>query len=89
MLIFIRFSFGKKSHANCVCFAPLGDFIATGSVDGLVELWDFIKGKHETERFKFQSNENMNFISHNSPIMSICFSVDSELLAGKKKNIYI
>eukprot|EP01091_Cochliopodium_minus_P021549 TRINITY_DN990_c0_g2_i1.p1 TRINITY_DN990_c0_g2~~TRINITY_DN990_c0_g2_i1.p1 ORF type:complete len:574 (-),score=191.20 TRINITY_DN990_c0_g2_i1:23-1744(-) len=76
-----KISLGKKSHATCLCFAPSGDFIASGSSDGLVELYDFVKGKLDTERFPFQSDEVMKYISHDCSIMAIAFSIDSELLA--------
>jgi WD40 repeat protein len=36
---------GYKSQINCISFSPTGEFLATGSEDGLLRAWNTLDGK--------------------------------------------
>ena len=46
---------GHESRVNSVCFSPDGNYIASGSSDGTIMLWDVKSGK-EVAQFVFFSD---------------------------------
>ena len=66
----------------------MGDFLVSGSSDGFLEIWDFVSGKLQVEKFKYQGEKGM---CHPSQVLSLSLSVDGELLASgdKEGNILV
>lgn len=80
--------FGKSSYPEVACFSPNGKYLASGSVDGFVEIWDYESGKLNKE-LKYQEQDDC--MMHDESVLSIAFSRDSQLLASgdAKGNIKI
>lgn len=71
---------GHRMHVSCLVFSPDGKYLASGSRDNTVKLWDVQTGR-----------EIRTFSNHLSSVQSVQFSGDGELLltAGNDKRLIV
>ncbi|CDR95793.1 WD domain, G-beta repeat containing protein, putative [Babesia bigemina] len=78
--------FADNAHPECAIFTPNGQYLISGSSDGFIEVWNWHLGQLDPD-LEYQNKDQ--FMLHETLIVSLAVSRDSEILASGDKDGHI